>query len=212
MNNYNMNKYVHNSITNHTVVNIQLPNNSCEAPDVAASSKSQEHQSAVSFTRWFFSLLNSHNPNMGLSKNDFGPQHFWRNAQMRLEMITQGKHVSETFEGAEAVAGKLLSFPVSDRLLFSPSDSVDGLKITTDAFGRKVILVCGLVHKDGICVGYFCQTFGLIGDPAMNNTYKVRVTMLKMNENRGQSPLALTFDNDAAVMEDLTVSAVKFSQ
>ncbi|RUS81678.1 hypothetical protein EGW08_010540 [Elysia chlorotica] len=206
-NNYNNNKYVHNITINHTVVNVELPTNVS-----VANKESEEHWNAMTFTKWFYSMLNSHNPDIGQTVKPFGPQHFWRDAQMRLEMATRGEHVSEKFEGAETVAAKLLSFCVSDRLVFSPNDCADGLKSRTDAFGRKVILVCGLVHKDGICVGSFCQSFGLISDPTMNNSHKIRVTLLKLDENGALLTPALTCDNDASVMESLTISAIEFSK
>ena len=198
------NKNTYNNVTNY-VVNVQLPTSSTLT---VTDGKIEEHQNAVSFVKWFYNLLNSCNPDLNQSRGDFGPHHFWRDAQMRLEMTVSGQPVSETLTGGEAIARKMLSFSMGDRLLFSPSDSEAGLKIRSDPFGRKVIMVCGLVHKGGVCVGSFWQTFGLVCDPAMNNAFKVRVTLLKMIENNSQSMPSLTYDDDASVMENLTVSAI----
>ncbi|KAJ0070214.1 hypothetical protein NL108_002537, partial [Boleophthalmus pectinirostris] len=36
------------------------------------------------FCQWFYGLLNSHNPALGQEHQDWGPQHFWPDAKLRL--------------------------------------------------------------------------------------------------------------------------------
>lgn len=36
------------------------------------------------FCQWFFQLLNSQNLSLGQEPQDWGPQHFWPNARLRL--------------------------------------------------------------------------------------------------------------------------------
>lgn len=36
------------------------------------------------FCQWFFQLLNSQNPSLGMQPQDWGPQHFWPDVKLRL--------------------------------------------------------------------------------------------------------------------------------
>ncbi|GFR87344.1 hypothetical protein ElyMa_004220900 [Elysia marginata] len=199
-------RHVYNTTNNYTInVQIQAPAPLAPAQSIACL-QSQEQQSAEDFAKWFYSLLNSCNPEMG-PRGDFGPQHFWADAQMRLELTTQGRHVSETVNGAEMLAKKLLTFPVVDRLVFKINPGADSVKIRSEG-DKKVVLVCGQLRQQGMRVGTFCQSFGLVAGPAMNNSHKVKITLLKMND-KNHSILCLTQDKDAAVMEGLTVSAIQ---
>lgn len=204
VNNFNNNQYVHNNTVNNTVVNVNVLTLPMTPESLA---ESQEYQNAVNFVNWFYSLLNSLNPEMG-PQREFGPQHFWNDVQMMLEIKTRGQHVTETLYGSEIVARKLLSFPVSERLLFCSSPSKDTINIKSDNSGKKVIMACGELHARGMKVGYFCQSFGLVPHPMAINSCKVKMTLLKMSDMPNLK-ISLMEDKDAPVMEGLTVSAIQ---
>ncbi|GFN75292.1 chromosome 3 open reading frame 38 [Plakobranchus ocellatus] len=204
---YRSTTFNYNSYVNNTVVNIH---NHFPSPQADSVHNGMDMAFAMSFAKWYYSLLNSCNPDLAQAPGGFGPQHFWRDVKMQLRMKMRGEEIEETLFGDEAVAQKLLSFPVSDRLLFHPSDNVEGIKIKIGLLGQKVVIVCGLVHKHGVCVGSFCQSFGLISDPAANNAHKVRVTLLKMVENSMIEVMpSVKSDVDALAIERLTVSALE---
>ncbi|TKS67397.1 hypothetical protein D9C73_001279 [Collichthys lucidus] len=140
------------------------------------------------FCQWFFQLLNSQNPSLGQQPQDWGPQHFWQDAKLRLLSRTGSEQMDE-FLGAELVNLRLLALTRDERLLLSPNLDTQGLKVLTSPHGLVLVAVAGTIHRDEACLGVFEQIFGLIRSPLENNSWKIKFVNLKI---RGQDALGGT--------------------
>ncbi|XP_064620136.1 uncharacterized protein C3orf38 homolog [Lineus longissimus] len=159
-------------------------------------------QIAEQFVQWFYPILNSLHPHAPVAATDFGPQHFWDDCILKLKCQTND-FFEERFESAYMVFQRLAAFVREEGLLFHPNTVGNGVKGFSEAHGLTVVMVCGSVHQDNICVGLFEQRFGLIQDPLMENNYRVKYTDLNLRSptlNAGgqyltagqEDPLSLT--------------------
>ncbi|XP_034043136.1 uncharacterized protein C3orf38 homolog [Thalassophryne amazonica] len=140
------------------------------------------------FCQWFFQLLNSQNPSLGQQHLDWGPQHFWPDAKLRLLSSVNGEHTEE-FAGAEMVNLRLLSLTKEERLLLRPNLDSHGLRALASPHGLVLVAVAGTIHRDTVCLGVYEQIFGLIRSPLDNDSWKIKFINLKI---RGQDTLVGT--------------------
>ncbi|XP_049904083.1 uncharacterized protein C3orf38 homolog [Epinephelus moara] len=140
------------------------------------------------FCQWFFQLLNSQNPSLGQPPQDWGPQHFWPDAKLRL-LSKAGNEQMEEFLGAELVNLRLLALTREERLFLSPNLESHGLRTLASPHGLVLVAVAGTIHRDGACLGIFEKIFGLIHSPLENNSWKIKFVNLKI---RGQDALGGT--------------------
>ncbi|XP_060944674.1 uncharacterized protein C3orf38 homolog [Limanda limanda] len=140
------------------------------------------------FCQWFFQLLNSQNPSLGQSPQDWGPQHFWPDVKLRL-LASAGSVQIEEFLGAELVSLRLLALTKEERLLLNPNLEPLGLRTLASPHGMVLVAVAGTIHRDSACLGIFEQIFGLIRIPLENNSWKIKFINLKI---RGQEALGGT--------------------
>ncbi|KAM9565967.1 uncharacterized protein C3orf38 homolog [Guaruba guarouba] len=146
------------------------------------SQKSQQddiHNLGEEFCQWFFELLNSQHPMGVKSEETWGPQHFWDDAKMKFSYNTLEKNMEE-YVGAEMVSLRLLSLVKEEYLLFNPNLHASGLKCAMSPHGLVLVAVAGTVHRGNSCLGIFEQVFGLISCPIRENTWKIKVTSLKI--------------------------------
>ncbi|KFQ20429.1 Uncharacterized protein C3orf38, partial [Mesitornis unicolor] len=131
------------------------------------------------FCQWFFELLNSQHPLGVKSEERWGPQHFWEDVKMKFCYSTLEENMEE-YVGAEMVSLRLLSLVKEEYLLFNPNLHASGLKCAVSRHGVVLVAVAGTVHRDNSCLGIFEQTFGLVSCPDRKNTWKIKVTNLKI--------------------------------
>ncbi|XP_066562116.1 uncharacterized protein C3orf38 homolog [Amia ocellicauda] len=137
------------------------------------------------FCQWFFQLLNSQNPALGQTRQDWGPQHFWDDARLQFCYSTAEQQLEE-YRGAELVSLRLLALARDEQLFLSPNLDPRGLKCVSSAHGLVVVAVAGTIHRERKCLGVFEQVFGLIRTPTGPNSWKIKFLNLKI---RGQSAL-----------------------
>ncbi|KAG9486148.1 uncharacterized protein C3orf38-like [Eleutherodactylus coqui] len=130
------------------------------------------------FCSWFYSLLNSQNPSFGQEKGDWGPQHFWENAALKLAYRASEEAVEE-HSGAQMTSLRLLALTRDERLLFNPNVDGGGLKCVPSPPGPVVVAVAGTIHRDNVWLGVFEQIFGLVRCPVGKN-WKIKNVNLKI--------------------------------
>ncbi|KAM8855530.1 uncharacterized protein C3orf38 homolog [Spinachia spinachia] len=140
------------------------------------------------FCKWFFQLLNSHNPLLGQPPQDWGPQHFWPDVKLRL-LVKAGSEHMEDFLGAELVSLRLLALIKEEHLLLSPNLQPHGLRTLASPHDVVLVAVAGTIHRDKACLGIFEKIFGLIRSPLDNNRWKIKFINLKI---RGKDALGGT--------------------
>ena len=132
------------------------------------------------FAAWFYKVLNSNNPHMGINPEEFGPCHFWDGATLKLMTITDVQSSIE-FSGSRLVSEKILSFTKSEYLLFNPNISHEGILVNSEQHGLVIVVVCGTIHRQNQHLGVFEQMFGLVKDPRFNDNWKIKITKLKLH-------------------------------
>ncbi|XP_069800933.1 uncharacterized protein C3orf38 homolog [Dendropsophus ebraccatus] len=130
------------------------------------------------FCKWFYPLLNSQNPSFGQEKGDWGPQHFWENAALKLAYRAAEQAVEE-YNGSQMASLRLLALTREERLLFNPNLDGRGLKCVPSPHGLVVVAVAGTIHRDNVWLGIFEQIFGLVRCPVGKN-WKIKNVNLKI--------------------------------
>ncbi|CAJ0938592.1 unnamed protein product [Ranitomeya imitator] len=130
------------------------------------------------FCSWFYPMLNSQNPSLGQDKGDWGPQHFWENAELKLAYRT-AEQASEEHNGSQMASLRLLALTREERLIFNPNIDSRGLKCVPSPHGLVVVAVAGTIHRDNVWLGIFEQIFGLIRCPVGKN-WKIKNVNLRI--------------------------------
>ncbi|XP_058885391.1 uncharacterized protein C3orf38 homolog isoform X1 [Acipenser ruthenus] len=131
------------------------------------------------FCKWFYRILNSQNPSLGLVPQEWGPQHFWEDAKLKFCYSTSEQQFEE-YQGAELVSLRLLAL-VRDELLFlNPNLDANGLKCVSSPHGLVVVAVAGTIHRNTACLGIFEQVFGLIRAAIGNSSWKIKFVNLNI--------------------------------
>ncbi|XP_075053160.1 uncharacterized protein C3orf38-like isoform X2 [Mixophyes fleayi] len=130
------------------------------------------------FCKWFYSLLNSQNPSLGQEKGEWGPQHFWENAILKLA-YKAAEQAAEEHNGSQMTSLRLLALTREEKLIFNPNLDLKGLKCVTSSHGLVVVAVAGTIHRNNVCLGIFEQIFGLIRCPIGKN-WKIQRVDLKV--------------------------------
>ncbi|XP_055956077.1 uncharacterized protein C3orf38 homolog isoform X2 [Patella vulgata] len=145
------------------------------------SSSATDQLLAETFVKWFYKMMNSQNPSLNETPENFGPHHFWNDVRLRLLTVaSDSENSTEQFEGCEMVSCRLLAITKDELLLFNPNLSAEGVRSKKDPHGLLAISVCGTIHRGNDCLGIFEQDFGLIRDPRFENNWKIKVTALNL--------------------------------
>ncbi|XP_042298846.1 uncharacterized protein C3orf38 homolog [Sceloporus undulatus] len=152
-----------------------------EEPDKECYSLGEE------FCQWFFEILNSQNPLIGQSQDEWGPQHFWDDAVLKFCYNTSEQNIEE-YLGAELVSLRLLSLVREEYLFLNPNLNAGGLRCAVSQHGLVVVAVAGTVHRNTCCLGVFEQIFGLIRCPFRENTWKIKFVNLKIVGQNAMEP------------------------
>ncbi|KAG8590773.1 hypothetical protein GDO81_006890 [Engystomops pustulosus] len=130
------------------------------------------------FCSWFYPLLNSQNSSLGQEKGDWGPQHFWENAVLKLAYRAAEQAVEEHI-GSQMASLRLLALTRDERLIFNPNVNSQGLKCVPSPHGLVVVAVAGTILRDNVCLGIFEEIFGLVRCP-VSKTWKIKNVNLKI--------------------------------
>ncbi|KAJ8253155.1 hypothetical protein GJAV_G00209730 [Gymnothorax javanicus] len=141
------------------------------------------------FSQWFYQLLNTQNPALGQKPLDWGPQHFWEDAQLTLSYSTDMQQ-TDMFEGAELVSHRFLALVRDERLYFCPNLEPHGLMCGASPHGLVAVAVAGTIHRERTCLGIFEQAFGLIRSPLDGHSWKIKFTRLKIRRQEGGEEMA----------------------
>ncbi|KAH0624954.1 hypothetical protein JD844_032907 [Phrynosoma platyrhinos] len=145
------------------------------------------HNLGEEFCQWFFEILNSQNPLIGQSQDEWGPQHFWDDVILKFCYNTSEQNIEE-YLGAELVSLRLLSLVREEYLFLNPNLNAGGLRCTVSRHGLVVVAVAGTVHRNTCCLGVFEQIFGLIRCPFRENTWKIKFVNLKIVGQNAMEP------------------------
>ncbi len=146
----------------------------------ATKDNNVDQELAEKFAGWFFQMLNSYHPfSQEAPSQTFGPQHFFRDCEMKMISSTPDI-MRAAYAGSEQVSQRLMAFVKEEGLKFNPNLDPGGVKGMANAHGLKLVMVCGTVHLQGRVVGIFEQQFGLVRDPDSDNNLKVKFVKLKL--------------------------------
>ena len=154
------------------------------------------------FASWFYKVLNSHNPHMGVTPEEFGPCHFWDEAKLLLMILTADSSTTDELSGSQFVSDRLLSFTKGEFLLFNPNIRREGVFVKSERHGLVIVLVCGTIHRQNQHLGVFHQMFGLVKDPRFIDNYKIKLTKLKLHNTPSDHVPALK-DRPESEIRDL---------
>lgn len=144
---------------------------------------------AEQFTQWFYSQLN---------RNECLPEHFFPDAKLQITFTVNNQQIKSEFveNDCQQIAQQLFFLKMQYDLYFNPNLTKDGVQGKLDPHGLVIVLVCGTLHKDGVCVGIFEQLFALARDPFTQNNWKIKSTQLNLkNENGVLVPPCLSGNN-----------------
>ena len=165
------------SASSQSLENVQQP------ASTVASTNGDQQQLGETFASWFYRILNSHNPAMGQTAEDFGPHHFWSDVTLQLICVTP-QPSSDSYSGSVLVSERLLALVGEEQLLFNPNVGVSGVSVRSDQHGLTYVLVCGTLHRQNECLGVYQQVFGLVRDPRFENNWKIKTTKLRIQSGQ----------------------------
>jgi len=156
----------------------QLPHNVNWWQDRTLRQMADDQEFATQFTAWFYTKLNG----VTGAPDNFGIEHFFRDATLALLVIMSGHGNSvEHFDGADLVARRLVALITDEQLVLNANQSEDGVRGMSDLYGRRVVFVCGTVHRGNAVLGLFEQQFELVRDPNAENNWKICNTRLALS-------------------------------
>lgn len=198
----------HSTVINHPTINYIVSNqyNTVNVNPVGSQAPLDQDMQKLgrTFIHWFYDSLNSHNPSRGTTPKDFGPQHFYKDAQLMV-LLLGPPETRENCTGQQAVSDKFLHFVNRENLLFNPNCDHGGMMVKVNPHGLVVVVVCGTVHRENQCLGVFDQMFGLIQDPHLGNNYKIKISKMKLTATSVSNLPRLT---DKSQEEILDLAAV----
>jgi len=137
-----------------------------------------DQEFGIQFTIWFYTKLN----NVANDPDSFGIEHFFNDATLTLLVSTAGHDNSvEHFDGAELVVRRLTALITDEQLMLNANQSEDGVCGMSDQHGRRVVFVCGTVHRANAVLGLFEHQFGLVRDPSSENNWKICFNRLALS-------------------------------
>lgn len=119
------------------------------------------------FLHWFYDLLT-------VNSQNFGPQHFFDNATMKLCCGVEPNLLIQEKIGSADVVDCFIQLVAAERLFFyanfTPST---GFSTIREPHGALLIKNGGVVHRESIVIGPYDIYFGVLQDPS-NQTWKIQ--------------------------------------
>lgn len=130
-------------------------------------------QLAFQFSEWFYNLLNMNEL--------IDTEHFYPDAKLRLLMTSNdNQDVKEIENDANEIVKTLFQTKMQHNLFFNPNLTKEGIQGTMDPHGLVIVMACGTLHVNNVCVGVFEQVFALARDPFSDNNWKIKTTQLNL--------------------------------
>lgn len=140
------------------------------------------------FAEWFYNMVNT--------SPIIGSEHFWCDAVLTLNLVSEIQTVTEEVKGdSEKIATLLSTTKNTHNLFFNPNLTKEGLRTKMDPHGLVIIMVCGTLHTNTECVGVFEQVFGLARDPFSENNWKIKNTQVNLKSKSGVNELPRLSDS-----------------
>ena len=138
---------------------------------------------ALQFSKWFYPMLNACNPdyNQAATPDIFGVQHFFGDCMLLMKTVMNSEERVEHFNTSNLVVDRLAALVRDERLIMNPNVETAGLRGLSDVHGRKIVIVCGTIHRQSNFLGVFEQQFGLVRDPTTNNNWKIKFSRLALS-------------------------------
>ena len=156
----------------------QLPRNWNWWKDRTLRQLADDQEFGTQFTVWFYAKLNG----VANAANSFGIEHFFNDATLTLLVNNAGQDNSvEHFDGADLVVRRLVALVAEEQLVLNANQTEDGVRGMSDPHGRRVVFVCGTVHRANAVLGLFEQQFGLVRDPSAENNWKICFSRLALS-------------------------------
>lgn len=181
----------------------------CDQSDLVASAnlspsspQPQVQEMADKFVKWFYELLNR----TSFESSDFGPQHFWTDASAKISLQSDSGILSDAEffhvrENGPEVCSTLSNIVQKYKLTYNPNLCADtGVRGQMDPHGLVRISACGTLHNATTCCGVFHQIFGLIRDPAVGNSWKIKFTEASLVSKAVSEVPRLTCNGDVSAM------------
>jgi len=132
---------------------------------------------ALKFSEWFYTMMNANEP--------IGPEHFWRDAKLKMNLTSGSDTINHNVEdSAEEIVQILYKTKYEHQLYFNPNFLSDGVQGRRDPHGLVMVLACGTLHSNNLCVGVFEQVFVLARDPFVDNNWKIKSTELNLKSKK----------------------------
>lgn len=161
----------------------------CKSDDTSDATTENIVQLGEKFSEWFYNMLNT--------SVVIGPEHFWRDANMILNLISDTQTITEEVKGdSEKIAAVLSSTKNLHNLFFNPNLTKEGIKTKMNPHGLVIVEVCGTLHTNTECVGVFEQAFGLARDPFSENNWKIKCTQVNLRSKSGVKELPRLCDSE----------------
>lgn len=132
---------------------------------------------AKQFSEWFYEMLNK--------PEHIDADHFYPDAQLKLNIISDTSTVTDQTENPTSIVELLFKTKTGYNLFFNPNLSGEGVQGRVDPHGLVMVLTCGTLHSNDICVGLFEQVFALARDPFCENNWKIKNTELNLRSKSG---------------------------
>jgi len=145
--------------------------------DRTLTQSANDQEFATQFTVWFYAKLNG----VTDAPDSFGIEHFFDEATLALLSMNGVQVSTEHFDGAHLVVRRLTALVTDEQLILNANQGEDGVRGMSDPHGRRIVFVCGTVHRGNAVLGLFEQQFGLVRDPTTENNWKISFTRLALS-------------------------------
>lgn len=152
------------------------------------STESNVNVMAKQFAQWFYEMMNS---------NEYiDPDHFYLDARLVLHLISNNAEITEEIESPKPIVEVLFKTKTEHNLFFNPNLNSEGIQGRLDPHGLVMVLACGTLHSNNLCVGVFEHVFALARDPYCDNNWKIKNTQLNLRSKTDNTITPSLSDNE----------------
>lgn len=169
---------VDNKLQQHDLIDQKI-NNLNSWADKTLQINAADREFSVQFCTSFYTNLNSAvncTPCDTLQNNACSSSQFFNDCPMVFIVKRPNELSVNLFVGASQVSSTLLNLVAGEGALFNPNLTEKGIESLCDSFGRKVIIVAGIIHQSLNCA-IFEQHFGFVKEIA-SDSWKIRFTRI----------------------------------
>ncbi|KAI4470097.1 hypothetical protein MML48_1g16152 [Holotrichia oblita] len=152
------------------------------------SAESNVNVMAKQFAQWFYEMMNS--------TEYIEPDHFYLDARLILHLISNNTEITEETESSKSIVELLFKTKTEHNLFFNPNLNSEGIQGRLDPHGLVMVLACGTLHSNNLCVGVFEQVFALARDPYCDNNWKIKNMQLNLRSKTDNINTPSLSDNE----------------